>query len=76
MGNSSIIDKDGNLKFNTRYKKKIFEISEQQALKITDTIESLNKRVFQNHPLQEPITASLIMDDIINNDLIKRMLRF
>jgi RNA polymerase sigma factor (sigma-70 family) len=63
-----------NLKFNTRYKKKIFEISEQNAGAITDTIEDLNKRIFQQHPLQEPLSSSTIIDEIVNNDLIKLIL--
>jgi hypothetical protein len=60
-----------NLVFNTRHKKKIYEVSEQNALPITNTIEDLNKNVFQQHPLQEPHTSQKIVEEIFNNDFIK-----
>jgi RNA polymerase sigma factor (sigma-70 family) len=63
-----------NLKFNTRYTKRIYEISEKNAGSITDTIEDLNKSIFQQHPLQEPLASSKIIDEIFNNDLIKLIL--
>jgi RNA polymerase sigma factor (sigma-70 family) len=63
-----------NLKFNTRYKKRIYDLSESKASEITETIEDLNKKIYQRHPLQEPLTASRIVDEICDNDLIKTML--
>ncbi|QMW04923.1 RNA polymerase sigma factor [Spirosoma foliorum] len=63
-----------NLKFNTRYKKKIYEISEQNSGAITDTIEDLTKSIFQQHPLQEPLESSKIIGEIFNNNLIKLIL--
>jgi RNA polymerase sigma factor (sigma-70 family) len=63
-----------NLVFNTRYKKKIYEVSEHNALPITNTIEDLNKNVFQQHPLQEPHTTQKIVEEIFNNDFIKLIL--
>lgn len=63
-----------NLKFNTRHKNKIYELSEQNAVSITDTIEGLHKNIFQRHPLQEPLTSSKIVDEILNNNLIKLIL--
>jgi len=70
---AGIVDPN-NLKFNTRHKKKIYELSEQNATSITNTIEDLNKNIFQQHPLQEPVTSSKIVDKIFNNNLIKLIL--
>ncbi|MEP5601282.1 MAG: RNA polymerase subunit sigma-70, partial [Algibacter sp.] len=63
-----------NLKFNTRYESKIHELSKNKAVKFTNTVDELNKKVFQNQPAQTPIQASKIVDDILNNDLIKSIL--
>jgi hypothetical protein len=63
-----------NLVFNTRHKKKIYELSEQNAVTITNTVEDLYKNVFQQHPLQEPLTSTKIVDEIFNNNLIKLIL--
>ena len=63
-----------NLVFNTRHKKKIYEVSEHNALPITNTIEDLNKNVFQQLPLQEPYTSQKIVEEIFNNDFIKLIL--
>ncbi|MFV8347799.1 RNA polymerase sigma factor [Flavobacterium sp. ZB4P13] len=63
-----------NLIFNTRHKKKIYELSEQKAVSITDTVEDLHKNIFQQHPMQEPLTATKIIDEIFNNNLIKLIL--
>jgi RNA polymerase sigma factor (sigma-70 family) len=63
-----------NLVFNTRHKKKIYEVSEHNALPIANTIEDLNKNIFQQHPLQEPYTSQKIVEEIFNNDFIKLIL--
>jgi len=65
----------GNLKFNTRYTKKIYELSKGKALSISNTVEDLYKTIFQQHPLQEPLTTTKIVDTIFNNDLIKLILK-
>jgi RNA polymerase sigma factor (sigma-70 family) len=70
---AGIVDPD-NLMFNTRYKKRIYELSEENAMKITNTIEDLNKKIFQSHPLQEPRTTSKIVDEVLNNNLVKLIL--
>jgi hypothetical protein len=62
------------LVFNTRHKKKIYEVSEHNALPITNTIEDLNRNIFQQHPLQEPYTSQKIVEEIFNNDFIKLIL--
>lgn len=71
--NAGVVDPN-NLKFNTRHKKKIYELSEQKAVSITNTIDDLHKNIFQQHPLQEPLTSTKIIDEIFNNDLIKLIL--
>ena len=63
-----------NLIFNRRHKKKIYELSEQKSTSITDTVEDLHKNIFQQHPLQEPLTATRVVDEIFNNNLIKLIL--
>lgn len=62
------------LVFNTRYTKSIYEISKHNALPIANTIEDLNKHVFQQHPLQEPVTPQKIVEEVFNNDFIKLIL--
>ncbi|WP_040415587.1 RNA polymerase sigma factor [Cyclobacterium qasimii] len=64
----------GNLKFNTGYKSKISALSKKKAVALTDTVDELNKQVFQSHPAQTPVQSSKIINDILNNDLIKSIL--
>jgi hypothetical protein len=47
----------GNLKFNSRYKKKIYELSKEKAVAISNTVEDLYKNIFQQHPFQEPLSG-------------------
>jgi len=63
-----------NLIFNTRHKKKIYELSVQKAVSIAETVEELYKDIFQQHPLQEPVTSQKIVEEIFNNNLIKLIL--
>jgi RNA polymerase sigma factor (sigma-70 family) len=63
-----------NLKFNSRHKKKIYELSQEKAIIISSTVEDLYKNIFQQHPLQEPLTTTKIVDEIFNNNLIKLIL--
>lgn len=71
--NEGKVDPD-NLQFNTRYKSKISELSKRKAVAFTNTVDEINKKIFQNHPAQTPIQASKIVDEILNNDLIKSIL--
>ena len=63
-----------NLQFNTRYQSKIKDLSRNNAVEITDTVEELNRNVFKDHPMQDPIKAPKIINEIFNNDLIKWLL--
>jgi RNA polymerase sigma factor (sigma-70 family) len=63
-----------NLKFNTRYKKKIYELSKEKAVSISNTVEELHKAIFRQHPLQEPMSGTKIVDEIFNNNLIRLIL--
>jgi len=65
-----------NLQFNTRYTSKISKLSERKAVEFANTVDELNKKVFQTHPAQTPVQASKIVDDILNNNLIKSILDF
>ena len=60
-----------NLQFNTRFQSKIKHFSNENAVKITNTVEELNRKVFQDHPMQNPIQASKIINEVFNHDLIK-----
>ena len=63
-----------NLQFNTRYQSKIKDLSRNNAVEITDTVEELNRNVFKDHPMQDPIKAPKIINEIFNNELIKWLL--
>ena len=63
-----------NLKFNSRHKKKIYDLSLAKAAAISSTVEDLHKAIFQDHPLQEPLATGKIVDEILNNNLIKLIL--
>jgi RNA polymerase sigma factor (sigma-70 family) len=69
------VDPD-NLQFNTRYTSKISALSKKKAVSFSNTVEDLNKKVFQSQPAQTPIQASKIVTDILNNDLIKSILDY
>ena len=62
------------LKFNTRYRKKISQLSEKKATAIVDTIEDITKEVFQSHPLQEPAGADALVKKIFSNNLISKII--
>ena len=64
------VDAD-NLQFNTRFKSRINKFSQEKALEITNTVDELNRKVFKDHPMQDPIKASKIINEIFNHDLIK-----
>ena len=64
------VDAD-NLQFNTRFQSKIKHFSAENAIEITNTVEELNRKVFQDHPMQKPIQASKIINEVFNHDLIK-----
>ena len=67
------VDPD-NLQFNTRYRSKIKDLSKNNAVDITNTVDELNRKVFQDHPLQDSIGAPRIINEVFNNDLIKWLL--
>ncbi|HET9429796.1 MAG TPA: RNA polymerase sigma factor [Chitinophagaceae bacterium] len=62
------------LQFNTRYKIKIADLSKKNATTISNTVVTLQKRIFQSHPLQEPANVDKIVNEIINNEVIKFVL--
>ena len=63
------------LKFNTRYKQRIFDLSSHIAADVTDSFEDLNKKIFQSHPFQEQLTPNRIMEEILGNKLIQFVLK-
>ena len=60
-----------NLQFNTRYRSKVKDLSKENAVGISDRVEELHRKVFKEHPMQDPLQASKIIDEVFNNDLIK-----
>jgi len=70
---AGFVDPD-NLIFNSRYRHQMVELSRDKATSISNTIEDLHKNIFLSHPLQEPLTATKIVEEIFSNDLIKRIL--
>ncbi len=62
------------LQFNKGYRKRILELSREKAVPITDTIEDLNKNVFQQHPFQEPDSMNQLLEELLNNQLIRQVL--
>jgi hypothetical protein len=70
---AGFVDPD-DLKFNTRYRQRISELSEAKATEIVETVEELTKDIFQSHPLQEPLSSNKIVDKILSNELIKKVL--
>ena len=63
-----------NLKFNVRHRKKIYQLSQEKAVSVTNTVEDLYKKIFQQHPFQEPLTSAKIVDEIFNDKIIKSIL--
>ena len=61
------------LTFNIRYKQKIWELSKREAQHISNTVEDLNRNVFHTHPLQDPMTKGKIVEEIVNNRLIRNL---
>jgi hypothetical protein len=65
-----------NLKFNSSYKKKIEDLSVKHATPMVNTMEDLHRNIFKSHPLQELPTSSRIVDEVLNNEMIKQILNF
>lgn len=65
-----------NLKFNTNYKKRIEDLSQRNATPLVNTMEDLHRNIFKHDPLQELPTSSKIVDEVLNNDMIKMILDY
>jgi RNA polymerase sigma factor (sigma-70 family) len=65
-----------NLKFNTRYVKRIEDLSQKQATPLVNAMEDLHRNIFKQDPFQELPTSSRIVDEVLNNDMIKLILNF
>lgn len=59
------------LRFNSNYKKKLFEVMQRDANKDCNTIEDLHKKVFHNHPFRE--LSNRIVHEIINSSAVKEI---
>jgi len=64
-----------NLKFNSQYKKKVEDLAHKHATPMVNTMEDLHRNIFKQHPFQELPTSSRIVDEVLNNDLIKQILK-
>ena len=65
-----------NLQLNTRDTSKINELSKNKAIYFSNTVDELNKKVFQSQPARTPIQASKIVNEVLSNNLIKSILGF
>lgn len=65
-----------NLKFNTNYKKRINELAQEKAIPLVNTMEDLHRNIFRQDPFQELPTPKRIVDEVLNNDMIKEILSF
>jgi len=65
-----------NLKFNTRYKQRIEDLSKKEATPLVNTMEDLHRNIFKQHPLQELPSSSRILNEVLNNEMIKHILNF
>lgn len=72
---AGIVDPN-NLKFNTRYKKRIYDLAQKQATPIVNTMEDLHRNIFKQDPFQDLPSSHRIVDEVLNNDLIKQILSF
>lgn len=70
---AGFVDPD-DLKFNTRYKNTIAQLSKKKATAIVHTVEDITREVFQSHPFQEPPEADAVVSKILSNDLIKKII--
>ena len=68
------VDPD-NLKFNSNYKQKIYELSEKSANDLMDSVEDMHRDIYQSHPLQEPMDSSIMMSKILSNELIRNVMK-
>jgi hypothetical protein len=69
---AGIVDPD-NLTFNTRYNQRVWDLSNKDAKAISETVEYLNRKVFQSHPLQLLLTKNRIVNEVINNTLMRSL---
>jgi hypothetical protein len=69
---SGLVD-PANLKFNSHYRQRIYELSEKKAVSFVETVEDLQKKVFLEHPLQQ--SSSRILEEIYSNGLINELLK-
>lgn len=65
-----------NLKFNTNYKQRINELAQKQAIPIVNTMEELHRSIFKQDPFQELPTPNRIIDEVLNNEMIKMILNY
>lgn len=70
---AGIVDPE-HLKFNTSYKKKIYQIASSRQKELADTFNTLNKKVFQEHPFQSSKRSGQIIEHILSNKVVKDVL--
>jgi RNA polymerase sigma factor (sigma-70 family) len=64
-----------NLQFNSNFSKRVFQLSEKEALNIEGKAEDIYAKVFLDHPFQTPKKANLI-EELLNDDLLRSVLNF
>jgi len=62
----------GSFLFSTQ--KTTFEVSTTKSAELMETFDDLYQNVFKSYPLREPIASSKIVDEVVNDDLIRVVL--
>jgi RNA polymerase sigma factor (sigma-70 family) len=61
------------LQFNAHYVERIHDLVPERAAKMLDTYEEQYQRLFGEHPFQTSTRSARIVDDILNNEVIKEI---
>jgi hypothetical protein len=51
-------------------------MAQKQAIPLVNTMEELHRNIFRQDPFQELPTPSRIVNEVLNNDMIKMILNF
>ena len=65
-----------NLQFNTKNSVKIFEFSEHNASELVVSVSDISKKIFQSHPIGNSTNPSQIINEILNNKLLNKVLNY
>ena len=61
------------LRFNTNYKRRIYEIIEENSDDDCEKIDEMYEQIYQHHPFQEPEQARNLIAQILQSEVIRSM---